>query len=130
MRDVAFVSTGAQTSRVLAAADLLAGAGIQASVVHVPCDQAARRRGAGGAVGDVPVWSATVEEHTVHGGLGGLVAETASPRAGAAPRIERIGLDDTWGESAGNDFMLEKHGLSAARIADRVAGLVPARAAG
>ena len=61
----------------------------------------------------------TVEEHSVYGGLGGLVAEILTA-AGPAPQIERIGVDDIWGESAGNDFMLDKHGLSPEKIADRV----------
>ena len=61
----------------------------------------------------------TVEEHSVLGGLGGLVAEVLTS-VGPAPRIERIGLQDTWGESAGNDFLLDKYGLSPARIAERV----------
>ena len=61
----------------------------------------------------------TVEEHSVLGGLGGLVAEVLTS-VGRQPRIERIGLQDTWGESAGNDFLLDKYGLSPARIAERV----------
>jgi transketolase len=129
--EVAFVSTGAQTSRVLAAADQLAASGISATVIHLPSLKPLDTDGLLAAVGDAPL-VVTVEEHTVHGGLGGLVAETLTT-AGAAPRpiprIERLGLNDTWGESAGNDFLLEKHGLSAARIAERVTGLVPARAA-
>ena len=133
--DVAFVSTGAQTSRVLAAADQLAGEGISATVIHVPSLKPLDTQALVAAVGDVPL-VVTAEEHTVHGGLGGLVAETltaAGPSTSSGSsglRIERIGLDDTWGESAGNDFLLEKHGLSATRIAERVARLVPARAAG
>jgi transketolase len=57
--------------------------------------------------------------------LGGLVAEVLTS-AGTSPRIERIGLDDVWGESADNDFLLNKHGLSPGRIADRVHSLLPA----
>jgi transketolase len=131
-QDVAFVSTGAQTSRVLEAADTLAGSGLSSTVVHVPSIKPLDAEALVTAVGDAPL-VVTVEEHTVHGGLGGLVAEILTA-AGAAPdptpRIERIGLDDTWGESAGNDFLLEKHGLSAACVAKRVARLVPATAAG
>ncbi len=116
--DVALISTGPQTSRVLAAADQLKESGIAATVVHVPSikplDAAALRA----AIADVPL-VVTVEEHSIYGGLGGLVAEVLTS-AGASPRIDRIGLDDVWGESAGNDFLLEKHGLSTARIVDQV----------
>jgi transketolase len=121
--DVVLVSTGPQTSRVLAAADLLAADGVNASVIHLPClkpldEEALLTRLAGH---DLIV---TVEEHSVYGGLGGLVAELVTS-AGAAPRVERIGVQDTWGESAGNDYMLTKHGLSAELVAQRVARVMP-----
>jgi transketolase len=123
--DVALVSTGPQSGRVLAAADLLAADGIQARVVHVPClkplDEDALRDSLAGL--DLVV---TAEEHSVLGGLGGLVAEVLTAR-GSAPRIERIGLQDTWGESAGNDFMLTKHGLSPELIARRVSEVLGSR---
>ena len=123
--DVALVSTGPQTSRVLAASDLLAADGVSATVVHVPClkpldGSALLARLAGH---DLVV---TVEEHSIYGGLGGLVAELLTS-AGAAPRVERIGVQDTWGESAGNDYMLTKHGLSAALVAERVSRTLPVR---
>ena len=115
---VALVSTGPQTGRVLEAAELLAESGIEASVTHVPSlkpvDEAALVDALSGA--DLVV---TVEEHSVHGGLGGLVAEVLTA-AGPSAQIDRIGVDDTWGESAGNDFMLDKHGLTPAKIASRV----------
>ena len=119
---VALISTGPQTGRVLAAAELLAASGIEASVIHVPSikpvDESALVEAVTGA--DLVV---TVEEHSVYGGLGGLVAEILTA-AGPAPQIERIGVDDTWGESAGNDFMLDKHGLSPEKIAARVQAVV------
>jgi transketolase len=123
--DVVLVSTGPQTSRVLAAADLLATDGIVARVVHVPClkplDEEALLAQLSGHQLVV-----TVEEHSIFGGLGGLVAELVTS-VGAAPRVERIGVQDTWGESAGNDYMLTKHGLSAELVAQRVAQVLPVR---
>jgi transketolase len=46
---------------------------------------------------------------------------------GPAPRVDRIGIQDTWGESAGNDFMLTKHGLSAELVAQRVRDVLSTR---
>lgn len=116
--DVALVSTGPQTGRVLEAAELLTEQGVEASVVHVPSlkpiDGAALVR----LLGDHRL-VVTVEEHSIHGGLGGLVAETLTS-AGPAPRVQRIGIDDTWGESAGNDFLLTKHGLDPQAITSTV----------
>ena len=77
------------------------------------------------AAADVPIVLA-VEEHSVIGGLGGLVAEIVTshePR-----RVIRIGIEDVWGESAPNAWMLERHGLTAERVAERVAKeLAPVR---
>ena len=115
---VALVSTGAQTARVLDAADRLGESGITATVVHVPSLKPLDAKALVELVGRSPL-VVTVEEHSVLGGLGGLVAEVLTS-VGPAPRIERIGLQDTWGESAGNDFLLDKYGLSSARIVERV----------
>jgi transketolase len=126
--DVAMVSTGPQVSRVLAAAVQLAEQGVAATVVHVPCikpvDEDALRDSVHGH--DLVV---TVEEHSVMGGLGGLVAETLTA-TGPSPRIERIGINDTWGESAGNDFMLTKYGLSPELVSKRVLSVLAARVPG
>ena len=119
--DVTLISTGAETPRVMDAADILAARGIQACVLHVPTIkpldvsaivQAAERSN----------FVITVEEHTVIGGLGGAVAETLSEHRPTP--LRRIGLPDVFGESASNDDLLETYGLSADRVADRVATLM------
>ena len=122
--DLAFVSTGPQTSRVLQAAHQLQETGTSATVIHVPSLKPLDTEALVAAIGDAPL-VVTVEEHSVYGGLGGLVAEVLTS-AGASPRIDRIGLDDVWGESADNAFLLNKHGLSPERIAERVNRLLPA----
>ena len=116
--DVLILSTGPQSARCLEAAELLAADGISAAVVHVPSLKpvdapaivAAARRAR---------LVVSVEEHTILGGLGGLVAEILTehePR-----RLVRIGIQDTWGESAPNAFLLDRYGLSPERVAERVA---------
>src|SRR3954454_16798095 len=116
--DVTLISTGPQTSRTLAAAEQLAASGVESTVLHVPSLKPLDEDALRAAVGDTRL-VVTVEEHSVIGGLGGLVAEVLTAR-GPAPRIERIGIDDTWGEAACNDFMLAKHGLSPEAITQRV----------
>ena len=122
-RDVTLISTGAQTPRVVDAAELLAAEGIDAHVVHVPTIKpldeeaivtAAARTG----------FVITVEEHTVLGGLGGAVAETLADRR--PTRVKRLGIQDAFGESAPNDALLEMFGLSAARVAEQVEGILRA----
>jgi len=114
---IALVSTGVQSVRTLEAARLLAEAGVDARVIHLgwlkPLDTEALLEMLEGVE-----WVVTVEEHSVIGGLGGLIAELLSARR--PTRILRIGIQDDFGESASNQALLERHGLSPNKIAQRV----------
>jgi len=60
----------------------------------------------------------TVEEHSIIGGLGDAVSEvivSESPRF-----ITKIGINDVFGESGKALEVLEKHGLCAEKIAERI----------
>ncbi len=112
--DVAIAACGVMVSRALAAADTLAAEGISARVLNCstlkPLDAsaivaAARETGA----------IVTAEEHTVYGGLGGAVCEVAA--AHHPVPVERVGLQDCYGESGSPEALLEKYGLTAAAIA-------------
>lgn len=120
-RDVLLVSTGIQTGRTLAAAGLLAARGIAAGVLHLPSVKPVDGETVAAAAAEVPL-VVTTEEHSVIGGLGGLVAEIVTSPDDRAPRpVLRIGVQDEWAESAPNDWLLDRHGLTPERVADRVA---------
>ncbi len=119
--DTVVVSTGVHTARI---AETVRDLGLRH--VHLPglkpLDTAALLDALGGASTVI-----TVEEHSVIGGLGGLLAEIVSEQA-PGTRVERIGLADGWSESAPNDFLLDKYGLSPERIATRIREIVGAPA--
>ncbi|MBF6605010.1 MAG: transketolase family protein [Chloroflexi bacterium] len=130
--DVLIVSTGMQSARCLAAATLLETMGISAGVLHVPSLKPVDAAAVAEAAQRVRL-VVSAEEHTIIGGLGGLVAEILSERE--PRRLVRIGIQDTWGESAPNAFLLDRHGLSPERVAERVVmefsrTAEPSRAAG
>ena len=119
--DVLLISTGPQSVRCLQAAELLHGQGISAGVLHVPSIKPVNKEEIVSAAKKAKV-VVTVEEHTIYGGLGGLVAEIlseASPR-----RVVRFGIEDRWGESAPNDYLLDLFQLSAPRLSERIQKLV------
>jgi transketolase len=66
----------------------------------------------------------TVEEHTIHGGLGGAVAEALAQSAPAAMRM--IGIQDTFTESGDYSALLRKYGISADHIETGAMQLVEA----
>lgn len=106
--DVVFFTTGGILSEVTKAADALARDGVSASiysvhslnpVVAAPFVAASHNHRA----------VITVEEHTIHGGLGGLVLETLGD-AGAFPaRFLRIGLDGCFSSVVGSQAYLRTH---------------------
>jgi transketolase len=115
--DVLLISTGPQSVRCLQAAELLQGQRISAGVLHVPSIKPVNKEEIVSAAEKAKV-VITVEEHTIYGGLGGLVAEVlseASPR-----RVIRFGIEDRWGESAPNDYLLDLFQLSASLLTERI----------
>lgn len=107
--DVGIVSTGVQTVRALAAADLLAAEGIDASVLHVPTLKPLDVE-AIVAIAERTNGIVSAEDHSIIGGLGGAVAEVLAEHR--PTRMRRVGLQDTFGESGPNDAILEKYGLT------------------
>jgi transketolase len=112
------VSTGPQSVRCLEAANELAKQQIDLGVLHIPSIKPLNEAALLEACSAYNLIF-TVEEHSVFGGLGGLVAELLS--ANSPRRVIRYGIEDKWGESAPNDFLLDKYGLSALQVSQRIA---------
>jgi len=105
--DGAVICNGAIVGRVLRAVELLKSEGIHLRVIEMPCvkpidTEAVAQAAATGAV-------VTVEEHNVIGGLGSAVAEVLGERHPA--RLLRIGIEDTFTESAPHGELLDKYGF-------------------
>jgi transketolase len=119
--DVLIVSTGPQSCRCLKAAELLEADGISAGVLHVPSIKPINKEEVVSAAEKAKL-VVTVEEHTIYGGLGGMVAEILSE---ASPRkVVRFGIEDRWGESAPNDYLLDLFQMSPPRLSERIKSLV------
>jgi transketolase len=112
--EVGLISTGVQTVRVLEAAQLLANKGIAAGVLHLPTIKPI----------DVDAIVAfaertrrivTAEDHSIIGGLGSAVAEVLAERRPTPMRL--VGIQDVYGESAPNDYLIDAYGLSPLHVA-------------
>jgi transketolase len=124
--DVTIVTTGLMVGRAIEAADLLAAEGVSANILHLatvkPLDLDALV-----AVAERTGLVVTAEEHNIVGGLGGAVAE-ALGELRPTP-MKKVGVADVYSESAPNDELLEKYGLTARHIAEAARGLCDRRAA-
>ncbi len=118
-KDVTIVATGLEVSESLEAAKLLEADGISAEVINIhtikPLDAelvVASAKKTGKVV--------TVEEHSIIGGLGGAVAEVLAEQA--PTKMLRIGVNDTFGESGPAAALIQKYGLDAKSIYEKVKG--------
>ncbi|TVU61275.1 transketolase family protein [Paenarthrobacter nitroguajacolicus] len=123
--DLTVVSTGVQTSRVAQALDSLEQEGITAKHIHVPMLKPLDDQELLQELRSAPL-IVTVEEHSVLGGLGGLVCELTAGSEEPA-RVTRLGLADHWSESAPNEFLLDKYGLSPAKVAEHIKATLKSR---
>lgn len=109
MVDVAIAACGSITVRAAAAADLLRQRGLACRVVSVGTVRPLDRRIVE-LLGRARL-AVTAEEHSVVGGLGGLVAESLLERR-AAPGLLRLGAPDGYFEADEQDRLLERAGLT------------------
>lgn len=123
-QDVAFFATGGIMTEVVVAAAVLAAQGITSSIYSVHTIRPVGPELFVAAARDHQA-IVTVEEHTVHGGLGGLVLEILGD-AGAWPRrFLRIGLDGCFSSVVGSQQYLRKHyRMDADAIAQRTRTLL------
>ena len=115
--DAAIIACGIMVEKSLQAAKLLTAEGIQVTVVDMhtikPIDteliiRLAKTTGA----------LLTAEEHTILGGLGSAVAEVTA--AECPVLVERLGINDQFGQSAAPDQLLEHYGLTVQQIVEKI----------
>ena len=115
--DITLISTSSLVSNTLDAAERLKDTGIDAEVINAyslkPIDK------------DTILGSAaktkkviTIEEHTVMGGLGGIVAELLAKECTAT--LDMIGIEDQFAVVGDYGELLDYYGLTAQKLADRI----------
>jgi transketolase len=113
--DIAFIATGSMvvTARAIAA-DAYPGAAVWSVPFVKPIDQE--------QVASICRQTRRVvvmEEHSVYGGLGSLVAEIAAEHA--PTRVLRVGVRDRFSHHCGTyDYLLKEHGLDREAVAGRI----------
>jgi transketolase len=111
--DVTLIANGVMVERALEAAEDLAGRGVEARVLNMatlePIDRQAIASAARETRGIV-----TIEEHTVHGGLGSAVAEVVVATHPVPMKI--LGFPGVFAPTGPTSFILEHFGLTASGI--------------
>ncbi len=123
---ITLIANGTVTHRLLKAAEILAGQGIEARVLNMatvrPLDieaviAAARETGA----------ILTAEEHSVYGGLGSAIAEVVVSEAPVPMKI--LGVPGIFVPTGSAEFLLDEFGMSPAGIAEAAQALIARKSA-
>lgn len=112
--DILVVTSGICTEEALRAVPALEAAGVSVHHLHAstlkPFDREGLLEAASGKKGVV-----TLENHSIIGGLGSLVAEIIAEEGLGVP-LRRLGLKDTFAHGASRPFLMQKYGLDASAL--------------
>lgn len=113
--DLVVVSSGISTEEAMRAVKALEAKGVSITHFHVstlkPFDGAEILKAAATCKHGV----ITLENHSIIGGLGSVVAETLA-EAGVPARLKRLGLKDEYAHGASRPYLMRKYGLDAAAL--------------
>lgn len=116
-KDITLIATGITVSECIKAKELLDKRGIKARVIDIhsikPLDEEIILKAAKETKRII-----TVEDHSIIGGLGGAVCELLSEKYPV--KVERIGINDEFGQSGKWNELMEYYGLTAERIIDKI----------
>jgi transketolase len=119
---ITLISCGRMLAECLIAARILSMKGIQVRLLDMhtvkPIDTVAVEKAA-----RETEMVFTVEDHNILGGLGGAVAEVMAELGNVAP-LYRFGFRDVYAGIGPEEQLLDKHGLSAVKIADKIQELL------
>lgn len=115
--DVTIIACGIMVNEALIAADMLKEENIDARVINMstikPIDTELIIKAAKETKAIV-----TAEEHSIIGGLGSAVSEVVSENHPVI--VKKVGMNDCFGESGTPNELLEKYGLTAKNIVEKV----------
>lgn len=116
--DITIIATGTMAYESLEAAKILSKQGISVTVINMhtikPLDTSAIKKAC-----ELSRLIITIEEHSVIGGLGSAVAEYKSTLKISPPQLI-FGLPDKFGKAGEYKHLLEKYGLTANHIAEKI----------
>jgi transketolase len=90
--DVSIIAMGSTVHEAAAAGEALAGHGIQAQVINLSSIRPLDRAGLAASLRKTPL-VLTVEEHSLHGGVGSIVSAT-SAEEGLGCRVKSLGFTE------------------------------------
>ncbi len=118
-KDIVILSSGIMSEEAMRAVHALKQRGLSIQHMHISTlkpfnDQSVMDAIAGSDHGVI-----TIENHTVVGGLGSIIAEKMA-EAGIAKKLVRMGLQDTFSHGASKQYLLKEHRMDALSLIHKV----------
>jgi len=121
--DVTVLSSGIMTEEAMRAVQALQRRGLSIQHTHISTLKPFTDELVLDAIARSRYGVVTMENHTVVGGLGSMVAEQMAIR-GMDKRLTRIGLRDTFAHGASKQYLMKKHRMDAMALITEIEGLM------
>ena len=115
--DVTIIANGPMVALSMEACEILAGMGVNARLLEMPCVKPIDREAIIAAAKETGL-IVTAEDHQVYGGLGSAVTEVVCDEYPI--KVVRMGVQDRFAESGDHYELLEKYGLGTDSIVKTV----------
>lgn len=115
--DITLISTSSMVSQTLGAAEVLKGRGIDAEVINMYCLKPVDSETILNSV-EKTKKVVTIEEHTVIGGLGGIVSEVLAGTSKA--KLAMIGIEDQFAVVGDYEQLIDYYGLTPEKLAIKI----------
>jgi transketolase len=113
--DVLVLSAGITTEEAMRASQALRQSGVNVTHLHASTLKPFAKQQFLDALQQVKHGVVTIENHTVVGGLGSIVAEILAEE-GIAKKLIRLGLQDTFAHGASRPYLMKKYRLDAVAL--------------
>jgi len=124
--DMVVLTSGIMTEEAMRAVKVLQARGLSIQHMHVSTLKPFNDQSVFDAIAKSRHGVITMENHTIVGGLGSIIAEEMAG-AGIAKKLVRIGLRDTYAHGASKQYLLKKYGIDAMALIKETERLVGSR---
>lgn len=124
--DITVLSSGIMTEEAMRAIQVLKKRGLSIQHMHISTLKPFEDRSVMDAIAGSKHGVITMENHTIVGGLGSIIAEKMA-EAGIAKKLVRIGLRDTFSHGASKQYLMKEHGMDALSLIREVEMMVGKR---
>ncbi len=117
--DVTVLTSGIMTEEAMRAIQVLKKRGLSIQHMHISTLKPFNDKTVLAAIEASRSGVITMENHTIIGGLGSIIAEQMA-EAGLAKKLVRLGLKDTFSHGASKQYLLKEHGMDALSLVSAV----------